>query len=100
MIINAFRRVAGGRQPTTQLTRSIRSYTTEQPLAGEAKIRQKLTESFKPIRLQVEDVSGTYLLKYRYSLITFFRWMRLFLRHQYRFGLIQGSYDCQATSSS
>ncbi|TIB66721.1 hypothetical protein E3Q06_04386 [Wallemia mellicola] len=58
MIINAFRRVAGGRQPTTQISRSIRSYTTEQPLAGEARIRQKLTESFKPIRLQVEDVSG------------------------------------------
>lgn len=71
MIINAFRRVAGGRQPTTQISRSIRSYTTEQPLAGEARIRQKLTESFKPIRLQVEDVSGTYILKYRYYLITF-----------------------------
>ena len=38
-----------------------RYYTTENLLAGEARIRQKLHDVFKPTKLQVEDVSGIVL---------------------------------------
>ncbi|EOQ99179.1 hypothetical protein J056_002505 [Wallemia ichthyophaga EXF-994] len=32
--------------------------TAEQPLAGEARIKQKLSDTFSPSKLQVMDVSG------------------------------------------